>query len=369
MPSLFLTSAAKGKRTVLWTLAGFAVSQVVLSIYLDGRSLEMRDPLYGHRLRALQARLAQSPQSPLFLVMGSSRVKYSLSPNAMKLPATGGASSPIVYNFGINGMGTIRELMYLRRLLSEGIRPTWLLLEVWPPLWPETGFFRESRMVENEDDQHWRDLPLLCRYFRNERDLLRLAFRKSVMPIRAYRSSLLGGFVQWLLPREQVEEMDKRVSQCLPESSDGWFPWPWTAVTAEDQRRGINDGIEKIKPLIQSLHVDPRSDTALRELLAECQRNGIHVALILLPDHSITRSWYTDQGRALVRDYLDRIHRECQVPIVDARDWVPDEHFADACHIGPRGVAPFSERVGREVVEPLLEGNQPDSRILFPGEN
>src|SRR5579864_5169313 len=152
MPSLFLTSAGKGKRAVLWTLAGVALSQLVLSIYLDRRRLETRDPLYGHRLHSLQARLAESPDAPLFLILGSSRVKYSVCPSAMQIHTASGVPTPIVYNFAMNGMGTIRELMYLRRLLADGIRPKWLLIEIWPPLWAESGFFREARMVEGEDD-------------------------------------------------------------------------------------------------------------------------------------------------------------------------------------------------------------------------
>src|SRR5262245_22645481 len=143
MPSLFLTSAGKGKRIVLWSLAGIALSQLVVSIYLDHRRLETRDPLYGHRLHSLQARLAEAPNAPLFLILGSSRVKYSVCPSAMTIPVAPGAPAPIVYNFAMNGMGTIRELMYFHRLMADGIRPNWLLIEVWPPLWAEEGFFRE----------------------------------------------------------------------------------------------------------------------------------------------------------------------------------------------------------------------------------
>src|SRR5579884_1224558 len=107
MPSLFLSSAPKGKRIVLWSLLCIVLSQPALSIYLDKRRLETRDPLYGHRLHHLRERLAASPDSPLFLIMGSSRVKYSVWPDAMKLATKENSPQPIVYNFGLNGMGTI----------------------------------------------------------------------------------------------------------------------------------------------------------------------------------------------------------------------------------------------------------------------
>ncbi len=365
MPSLFLTSAGKGKRIVLWTLAGFALSQLALSIYLDQRRLETRDPRYGHRLHSLQARLAESPNSPLFLILGSSRVKYSVCPSAMSIHAADGTPAPIVYNFAMNGMGTIRELMYFHRLMADGIRPKWLLIEVWPPLWAETGFFRESRMVQGEDDLHWRDLPLLYRYFRNDRDLLHLAVRKCLLPIRPYRDILLSLSAQSLLSAANLDEMQRRVEDSLPADRNGWFPLPWETITPEAKQRGLLDGIEKIKPLLEDLHPDPRSDRALRELLEGCRRHGIRTALILMPEPSFTRGWYSPRTRTLVREYLTHIREQEQVPIIDARAWQSDDEFADASHMARVGVPAFSARLAREVVQPLIEDRALDTNILF----
>lgn len=365
MASFFLTSAHKGKRIVLWSLACFAVSQLLFSFYLEKRQLVMRDPLYGFRLRSLQARLAESPNAPLFLVLGSSRVKYSVWPAAMKLPDADKARQPIVYNFSMNGMGTIRELMYFRRLLADGIRPHWIMLEVWPPLWAETGFFREARMVQGEDDLHWRDWPLLSRYFSRDVEVLRAAFRRSFVPISDYRTRLLGSVLAPLLPRAQIEEMSQIVSDYLPNDRGGWFPFPWETNTEEAKRNAFLDGEEKIKPLVQPVRIDPRSDAALRELLGECRQRRIQVVLILMPEPSWTRGWYTPQARAVVGDYLSRLQHDYPAPIVDSRAWAPDDHFADCCHMGPKGVAAFSERLGREVVQPFIEDKPLASGVLF----
>ncbi|HTU93295.1 MAG TPA: hypothetical protein VMF69_24655 [Gemmataceae bacterium] len=367
MPSLFLTSANKGKRIVFWTLFCIALSQPALSIYLDKRQLEMRDPLYGYRLHHLRQQLAESLHSPLFLIMGSSRVKYSVWPDAMNVHSAGDAPQPIVYNFGMNGMGTIRELMHLRRLLADGIRPQWLLLEVWPPLWAEDGFFRESRMVLGEDDLHWRDLLLLGRYFRNDRDVLRVALQKSLTPIRTYRDSLLALFMQSLLTSEKLREMQQRVGDCLPADRGGWFPLPWETTTAEGTRGAVLDGEDKIKPLLQPVCIDPRSDAALRELLTECRQRDIKVALILIPEPSWTRGWYTPHTHAVIRDYLTRLGQDYPVPIVDARAWVSDDDFSDSTHMRKKGVPAFSERLGREVVQPLIENRPLSNRVLFAG--
>lgn len=365
MPSLFLTSANKGKRIVLWTLACFAISQLVLSIYLDKRQLEMRDPLYGHRLNRLREQLVESPNSSLFLILGSSRVKYSVWPSAMKLTASQDGTQPIVYNFGMNGMGTIRELMYFRRLLADGVRPNWILLEVWPPLWAEDGFFRESRMIQGEDDLHWRDLPLICRYFRRDLEVLRLALRRSFLPISDYRASLLDSVLPPLLPREQVELLSRTIQQSAPKDRGGWFPLPWEFKTPEAKRIAQKDGEEKIKPLLQPVRIDPRSDAALRELLTECRQRDIKVALILMPEPSRTRGWYTPQARGIVRDYLSRLQQDYPVPIVDTRTWVVDDDFSDTCHMGQKGVPGFCERLGRDVVQPLIEDRPLANTVLY----
>ena len=365
MPSFFLTSANKGKRIVLWTLACFAISQLVLSIYLDKRRLEMRDPLYAYRLNRLRERLAESVNPPLFLILGSSRVKYSIWPNAMKLPAADNTAQPIVYNFGMNGMGTIRELMYFRRLLADGIQPNWILLEVWPPLWAEAGFFREARMIQGEDDLHWRDLPLICRYYRRDLDVLRQALRRSFLPISDYRTRLLDSVLPPLLPRDQIEAINRTVHQSSPDDRGGWFQLPWEFNTPEAKRHAQRDGEEKIKPLLQPVRIDPRSDAALRELLAECRQRGIKVALILMPEPSRTRGWYTPQTRGIVRDYLSRLQHDYPVPIVDTRTWVRDDDFSDTCHMGQKGVPAFCERLGRDVVQPFMEDRPLASSILF----
>jgi hypothetical protein len=365
MPKLFLTSGSKGKRIALWALTCFAVSQLVLSAYLDNRQLETRDPLYGFRLHSLQTQLANSPNAPLFLFLGSSRVKYSVRPAAMKLSFTNNSPLPVVYNFGINGMGAIRELMYLRRLLADGVQPHWLLLEVWPPLWAETGFFRESRMVEGEDDQHWRDFSLLCRYFRRDADVLRVTLRRCFVPISDYRARLLASSCKSLVGQMQLEEMSLCIRECLPADNGGWFPLPWETTTPEAKRNALRDGDEKIRPLLQPVRVDPRSDAALREILDECRQRSIKAALILMPEPSLTRGWYTLSARAVVRDYLTRLRHDYSVPIIDSREWVNDDDFSDSCHMSQKGVPAYSERLGREVVQPLIENKPLASSVLF----
>ncbi len=362
--SYFLTHAAKGKRAVFWTLLCFAAVQLALWAYLDCRHVAVRDPLYGVRLRSLQSLVSDSPNAPLVLVLGSSRVKYGLRPAAMQVTSNDGPP-PVIYNFGLNGMGTIRERMYFRRLLADGVHPDWLLLEVWPPLWAEAGYFKEARMVRHEDELHWRDAPLVYRYFLREPEVYLWGMRKCLVPLLAYRTRLLHSTVRSLLPRPQVRRLALGMKDWDPADRSGWFPFPWERKTPEEKRIALEQGNEQLKPLLDPLHIDPRSDDALRGLLDECRARGIRVGLVLMPEHSLTRGWYTPQARALIRDYLAGLDRAYHIPIFDTREWVADKDFADFCHMMPQAAAPFSQRFGREIIQPLLQSQAPTRNVLF----
>jgi hypothetical protein len=365
MPSIFLTSAGRGKRAVLWTVLLFAASQLALWAYLDCLLPEVRDPLYTLRLRSLQSRLSRSRGAPLVLLLGSSRVKYGLWPAAMPVRATKDAPPPVVYNFGFNGAGFIREWMYFRRLLADGVRPDWLILETWPPLWAEDGFFAESRMIVHEDELHLRDVPLLCRYFAREPAVCLGVARRCLTPIRSYRARLVQAAVASWLPRAAARQKASGPSDWEPADDSGWSPLTWGPTTPEQKQKALQDALDQMKPLTDPLRIDPRSDAALRELLAECRARGIKVALLMMPEHGVTRDWYPPQACALIRDYLGGISREFAAPVIDLRTWAADGDFADLCHLGRHGVEPISTRFGRDVLQPLLESRALPANVLL----
>jgi hypothetical protein len=67
-----------------------------------------------------------------------------------------------------------------------------------------------------------------------------------------------------------------------------------------------------------------------------------------------------------VAEYLGRISRELHVTVIDARDWVSDDDFIDMTHALPRAAGPFTERLGREAVLPLVAGRPLDPTVLYP---
>jgi hypothetical protein len=363
MPSIFLSPGGTGKRAVYWSLFFFACAQVALGVYLNGQQPDVRDPAFGLRLRALRQRLAENPGSPLVLVMGSSRALNGLAPAHMPVSIGTDRRKPLVFNFAFVGSGSIRELMYLRRLRAEGIRPDYLLLETWPVLWPEDGTFAERKII-GQDELRWIDVPVCLRYLPGQLDLLGRVVRGNLMPLVCYRSRLIHSTMESLLPRHQARQFTGEAQDWTSSDGLGWLPRRENPDSPEALRREVERGRHCTEPLLNPLRIAPGSDRALRALLDECRTSGIEAALFLMPEHGECRRWYSPQARTLTRRYLTELRGEYHVPAIDMRDWLRDEDFSDFCHMLPRAAAPLSERFGREAVQPWLRGEPLDRTVL-----
>lgn len=364
MPKLFLPPAQTGRRALFWGLLVFAGVQAALSAYLNKRP-EFCSADFGMRLATLRQRLAENPGTPLVLVLGSSRTQNGLSSAHMSLTVDQGRVKPVVFNFAFAGSGSIRELMAFRRLRSAGIKPDWLLVETWPAQWPEKGTFEERAIIVQEQ-LFWSDFAVLLRYLPGKLDLWTWAFKGNLLPLATYRSRWIhSAGAGFLLPRRQDRNLAEEKKDWIPPDGTGWVPHGNLPANAEAFRRAVAKGVKATAPLLNPLYISPKSDRALRDLLAECRAAGIKIALFIMPEHSECRQLYSPRTHARVRHYLTALSEEYCLPVFDLRDWSPDEHFADFCHLAPWGVQAFSRRFGRDVLQPWLNGEPLDRDILL----
>jgi hypothetical protein len=96
----------------------------MVPLALPASNVLLRDPEYGTK----RARLAENRGRPLRLVLGSSRTNLGIHPVALPplpaVPARDGApTEPVVFNASLMAAGPVLQLLCLRRLLSNGIRP------------------------------------------------------------------------------------------------------------------------------------------------------------------------------------------------------------------------------------------------------
>jgi hypothetical protein len=319
--------------------------QLALLAVMEHRFPELRDREYGLKLAGLRARLAAEPGRPLVLIMGNSRVAVGFRPEALPGCWPTGDPPPVVHTFSMIGNGPTGSLLCLHRLLADGIHPDWVFIEVWPVLWAPGHGVRRS-----VDELAWSDLHVLRRYPELYPRLYWRWCRTQLPACLSHRLLLLQRFAPWWLPPALCQD-----NVWFATDRTGWL----SLLQPFDDKSPSADPAVLWGAYSASLcrsQVDEVSDRALRETLATGRREGIRVGLVYMPEMTVFRDLYPPVARAVVEEYLDRLSQEFQAPLIDTRSWMPDAEFADAVHLRPRGAAAFTERFGREVIQPLLNG-------------
>jgi hypothetical protein len=346
---------ARGRAALLWTLALFAAGQWGMGAWLHHRHPEMCEPTWELRLARLRQRLAEAPGRPLLIALGSSRAANGISPADLGDWAPRNGPKPVAFNFATLGAGPIRELLTLRRLLAHGIRPDWLVVEVWPAFWLDKGHYEEHMPILNADS-HLSDLPVLQRLYRCGWGTFAKIVETNAVPVVHARTELFNEYAPFLVDRAAEHDIVWARTHWMTLDDWGWLPVGWSRVSAEEFREHLKVAYDVTKPRFDELEVPENTDWAIRELLRECRRRGTRVAFLYMPEHSVLRSWYLPQKLALVQDYLTRLGHDYGLPIIDLHDWLSDDCFQDALHLHPQGARTFSARFGPEILRPLLEG-------------
>jgi hypothetical protein len=343
-----------GAAAVGWGLLFFVCLQVALAIPMEHWRPDLRDLEYGYKVARLRARRADQPGRPLLAVLGSSRANHGFRPDALPpLPAVrpprgGDPRPPVVFNAALMGSGPILELLCLHRLLADGVRPDWVLLECWPPFLYQDGERAEIYKIPVAR-LGWDDLAVLAPYYPDRCGLYQDWCLARVMPWSSSRFTLLTQFARDGLPRE-----GRRDDQWVFIDGSGWLPYRHATDPVHVQAR-LPRVRDLFRPALEHGRPSADSDRALREAIALCRREGIAVGLLYMPEAPVFRGWYAPAARAEADAYLRRLSRECRVPLLDARTWRPDEDFADGIHLTPAGAAAFTEQCGRELLPGFLQ--------------
>ena len=329
-------------RSILtWGLIWIGVGQASVVAFLEWQHPEFLDPKYGCRLLALRALRKEQEERTLLLILGSSRAEQGFRPSL--LAQTGFPSGPLFYNLARGGSSPLLYLLTLGRLLSDGVRPDGLLIEIFPPALVED---EESALIYKPTLRDW---PLLRRYPVSGRtwafwlqDRLLLWYK--------YRS----GFLAWAIPQ-----------WLPPQARWGEHLWnyrggEWRVIGAKsspsERRRLTDDARRRYASSLQHFRIAGEADRALRELLDTCRTQRIAVALFLMPESAEFRGWYSPEALHQLSDYLAELQRDYGVPLIDARRWIADWDFADGHHLLSWGAAAFTRHFADAVLSVLDRG-------------
>lgn len=339
--------SSRAKPVVLWAVLLFMASQIVVAVVANRKFPEHYDPEYEVRLQTLRARQLATPARPLLFVIGSSRTVMSFRPEILPPLTAANGDAVLPFNFSHRGSGPLVNLIQLQRLIREGQRPQWLILELMPPLLSEHHF--QYLVTQNAAVA---DLPNLSSYVPLWR-LLPSYMKSQMTPTYVHRHNLMRS----TLPEWDAGDPRQPWQRITLEPLGGAARWCVAQSTSlEESIRLTHFARSLYSDLLSQFHIDPMSDQALRETLELCRRERIEAVLLLSPESSEFRGWYPPHAKKRLMEYCAVLDRDFGVPTVDATEWLADGDFVDGHHVLLSGANAFTERLWREVLAPLTAG-------------
>jgi hypothetical protein len=341
--------AKSGRSVLCWSIAGYLLLQAGIHVAVERQRAATLGPRSVSPGTEPSRDVVDGRGRRTTLVMlGSSRTMNGLKPELLESCLAELATGAIVVlNHGMPGAGPGTELIMLRRLLQQGLRPDFVLVEVVPTQLAARPAL-DNQAQELAIDWLYFDELLAVQEHRLP-DAQRMLTQCVIAPAYAHRIKLMNAVSPRWLPHDR-KTWHQRWQSCA------WHPWGWneTVPTPEAYRRGVEQAWAEHGEILQHFQLGTHACAVLRQLLDTCQDQRIPFALVLMPEGSEFRSWYPPTVWERVLGFLEDLSREHDVPLVNAREWVADEHFADAHHLLRTGAEIFTERLGREFVSPWL---------------
>jgi hypothetical protein len=360
----------RGRTALLWALLAGVGAHLGLAIAIETWLPELRDPYYigkstrlHHRLQGCQ--LASRPAdpalsiasaagncrpSPLTVVMlGSSRTAFGFKAGPLEEQLTQELGQPmVVFNFGIPAAGPMSQLLSLKRLLAEGIKPNLLLVEVLAPLLAGQDVVpAEARWMPA--DRLWlRDLDILESQGFPVEELRRAWWQTWATPWYTHRFAIVSrvapAWLPWNLRQDWADGPD----------DSGWTEAVNPDPSPEGVRRAVDIAHRQYAAFLTDFRVGGPTCRAQRTLLELCRQEKIPIVLILMPEGSEFRSWYPPGAWEQIQTFLNDLNRDYGVSVINAREWIADGEFEDMHHLTNEGAEQFTDRLGRQALSPLL---------------
>jgi hypothetical protein len=312
------------------------------------------DPDYGTRARRLLKLHAAKPNRPLVVFLGTSRTGNGFAVDDLEPPDGSPPNAPLAFNLGLGGGGPFLSLLCLQRMLTMGIRPHSVVLEILPPSLAVEGRAMQKKEAMLMHRLRWSDLQSIERY---TPALASHRYRQwiewNALPWYSNRFRLLSRFAPSWVSEEQSRETHFWSKTLSPL---GWFP-QLEAVTPEHYHEGLKLAQESYFSLCRFTEVHPTTDRVLHDLLELCQREGIRVAaLVRTPEGKEFRALYPPETENLIRSYLTKLASEYHTRYVDASQWMPEGSWTDSHHLLSPAAHRFTRRFWDEILQPHFDG-------------
>jgi hypothetical protein len=329
-------------RSLACALVCFAAFQLGLALAIDRWLPELRDPIYGLKLRQLRELAQHVPHDRLVVMLGSSRTVHGFDAASFQSRAADDGERLLAYNFGIPGGGPLTELLSLRRLLAAGIRPDAVLVELMPVLFVdeamvvEAAHFTAARLSHDE-------LALLERFVGSPAGhKLRQDWRANVYaPAYAHRLPIKRFLFPDLLPREGHEHL------FAPYDAYGGVVIADSFRTPQNFEHALDIAKRSYETRLSDFHPGELARLALDELLSLCREHQIAATLIIMPEGEIFRGWYAQAAWRELDGFVGDLAGRHDVRVVDAQKWCDDSGFLDSHHLLCNGAQRFTGQLAQ----------------------
>jgi hypothetical protein len=329
-----------GRRVMLWVLFWYVACQMVPTVFKD-RWHKIGPHYELHKWPELEQLVSEHPDRPLLVMVGSSRTAWDFQASALDGMPNSDGRPMLVYNFGVPTSGPCFQLFCLRDMLAKGIRPRFMLIEFLPPLLsePKRGNVTEDGMLVLES-LPLRRLVQWMPYLRNPKKSASLWLESRVAPCYTHRNELVA------------EAASLITGQAMPKhgpiDNRGWH----VALPVLDplvHEGAVAAARSGYGSALMNFQLGKAQYRALRELFDLCRREKIPSALVLMPEDSHFRSWYSPEAKTAIRNLLDELKQTYGVECIDAQCWLPDYDFEDGHHALLDGALIFTRRIRAEI--------------------
>jgi hypothetical protein len=356
-------ASIRARAILAWAVGFYLLGQLLFLFLREYTWPALGDAEYGRKLTSLRSRLDERPRDrPLVVLLGSSRVAMGVRPDCLWTEHRGHEPA-VVFNYGICGAGPVLELVCLKRLLQDGIRPDCVMVEVWPLLLSRHYYDHVAVLMLDRgiDRYRWRDLSIVSQFHPDPKRWRRQWSGLQRLPWFSYRYNVLNECAASFVTKEMCNDGTYR-------GLDGWGFLQIEGHLEHPSEQRLQQLVTNARTFattcLDPFEISPVLDRAQRELLKVARAEKIPVVLMMMPDPEGLREWYRNSptGPEAGR-YVRRLAREYGAPMVDMRSWMPDDCFADADHLCLQGAASFTCRFEKDVLLPWLAGElrEPDS--------
>ncbi len=344
---LRLNRRRRARSSLIAGVVIFMAANLGLGIYSES-NLRIRDPYYGDKLVRLIKKMHEPNHGPAVVMLGSSRAGFAFHGYRIEERARRVGRSLIAFNFGVPATGPVTHLLYLKRMIEDGARPDYLLIELLPSMFVDAPDGPREHYWLFADRLKYEELTVVEKYGFDSATIHSRWRESTLLPWYGLRFQLLGRVIQSWIPWQLRYDWSRGTDAC------GWGT-PYKEVLTEDERKhALTKAHDEYYPVLSNWMPGELPTQALHELIVYARSTGIEVKLILLPEGSRFRSWYSPAARERLRTFVSRL--ECDV--IDAQMWLEDDDFTDDHHQLRRGAEKFSDRLTDEILVPWLNGTR-----------